>query len=134
MAESSKTRIVVVDDEYVVRRALEMALEDQYELVSVESARLALAKVKEWTPNLMIVDIRMPEVDGFGCARMMIDEGFESVPIIFLTGHGIQADVQAAELPNVKELLRKPFTFEVIRDAIERVLGSQPAGESDETI
>jgi CheY-like chemotaxis protein len=83
-----KGDILVVDDEPAELRALGRMLEDQgYEVRLVPNGRLALRAVEASTPDLILLDISMPEMDGYEtCEQLKADERFANVPVIFLSG------------------------------------------------
>lgn len=89
MAEATKIRIVVADDHPVLMQGLchMMAAESGLEVVAKASNGLeALKEIKSYKPEVVVLDIDMPELDGFGVVRALRDEKI-SVEVIFLTIH-----------------------------------------------
>ena len=119
----SRNKILVVDDSQTIRIQLQRFLEDAgYEVVCAADGNEALMLVQQQRPALMILDVKMPELDGFGvCEKMQkLPIEFERLPIIFLTslnsnvlqllGHEMGAYLQKPVvkdqlLAHVKELL-----------------------------
>ncbi|MBP1696571.1 MAG: Fis family transcriptional regulator, partial [Deltaproteobacteria bacterium] len=79
----SEARILVVDDEYLIRWTLQQNLEKQgYEVILAETGEEALEKVKEEAPDLALLDIKLPGMDGYQVLEkaLKIDDGI--IPIM----------------------------------------------------
>jgi len=103
-----KLDILIADDESIIRLGLKQILEDAGHTVyaakdGAEAVRLAESR----TPNLAILDIKMPEMDGLEAARVILDRA--RVPIIFLTAYGEQELIERATRLPVMGYLVKPF-------------------------
>jgi response regulator NasT len=103
-----KLDILIADDESIIRLGLKQILEDAGHTVyaakdGAEAVRLAEGR----TPNLAILDIKMPELDGLAAARTILDRA--RVPIIFLTAYGEQELIERATRLPVMGYLIKPF-------------------------
>jgi two-component system chemotaxis response regulator CheY len=102
-------RILLVDDDESIRQFIEMALSDEgYEVVTAENGQAALDILGRWTPSLILLDMRMPIMDGwaFSCAfRQAPNE--EKVPVVVLTAARDAAE-SAAEI-GADAVLSKPF-------------------------
>lgn len=82
------TRVLVIDDEELVRRAFRLALDRAgFETVDVESGRSAVERLNEIAPDLVIVDLVMPDQDGFDTIAQ-IQRVRPELPIIAITGGG----------------------------------------------
>src|SRR5512133_1343407 len=87
-----KKRILIVDDEPRMRRFVRMNLElEDYEVFEADNGLDALAKVREDLPDLVLMDVMMPALDGFETLARIRE--FSSVPIIMLTVKGDEADL-----------------------------------------
>ncbi|MEM9290543.1 MAG: sigma-54 dependent transcriptional regulator [Acidobacteriota bacterium] len=88
-----RATVLVVDDEAVVRDSLRMILEyDGYRVEEASSGREALAQVATLAPDAVILDIKMPEMDGFAVLKAFQERGYD-MPVLVITGHG---DLQVA--------------------------------------
>ena len=100
--------ILIADDESIIRLGLKQILEEAGHTVSAAENGVAAVRLAEaHTPDLVILDIKMPEMDGFEAARAILDR--TQVPIIFLTAYGEQELVERAVRLSVMGYLVKPI-------------------------
>ena len=114
-------RAVIVDDETLARdRIREMlAAEEDIELVGeADGGAPAIELIAESTPDLVFLDVQMPEVDGFGVLAELSERGAPLPAVVFVTAHDEHA-LQAFEAQALDYLL-KPFREERFRDAVDR--------------
>jgi sigma-B regulation protein RsbU (phosphoserine phosphatase) len=115
------SRILVVDDEPGMLRAVERVLSGTHHVVGTRSSREALAVAAEFNPELAIVDIRMPDVDGFELmARLKTRQ--PDLDVILMTGSVDDLDeklVRAIRSPAFY-FIQKPFDREVLKTLVER--------------
>ena len=86
-----KKRIVAVDDSSMVLKALEMLLSEEYEFFGFTKGTRALKYLKDVAvlPDLIILDVDMPEIDGYEMIRMIKSKyNLKNIPVIFLTSNG----------------------------------------------
>src|SRR5690242_3024284 len=96
--------VLVVDDEAAIRELLQLALEDEgYQAHRAASGAEALAAVARETPDLVLSDVWMPQMDGLSLARRLVRLG---IPVILMS-----AMATAVDLPGVA-FLRKPFDLD----------------------
>jgi two-component system, NtrC family, response regulator AtoC len=118
----SNYRILVVDDEKLIRWSLKKSLDPEgYTVELAESGEEAIAKVKEESPDLILLDIRLSGMDGISVLRQVkaIDD---SVEVIMLTAYGaVETAVQAMRL-GAFEYLNKPFNVDELRLVVARAL------------
>ena len=114
--------VFIVDDDISVRESLEMLVQSAgFDPVLCPSARTFLAHPRLPTPSCLVLDISMPGLDGLELQKQMAAER-RDMPIIFVTGHGdIPKSVQAMKAGAV-EFLTKPFSDEVLLNAIRNAL------------
>jgi putative two-component system response regulator len=114
--ERARRRILVVDDEPTITKFLRKVLEaDGYQITEALDGQVALDKVAERCPDLVILDVDMPRLGGFEvCRRLKADPATRLLPVLVLTGTGLaDARVRAWDL-GADEFLTKPFqAFEV---------------------
>jgi len=110
VAAPTKGRILVVDDELVVRRVLARSLElDGYEVETIESVADAIRIAGENAPDLVLSDVRMPDASGIDlCRRLPGACGWE-VPVILLSGLGARDDILAGFDAGARDYILKPW-------------------------
>lgn len=126
------TRILVVDDEQSITELLTMALRyEGFETAAAHGGREALASVAAFHPHLVVLDIMMPDIDGFEVARRLRAER-QDVPILFLTARDGAEDKVRGLTIGGDDYVTKPFSVEElvarIRAILRRTLGGQKDG------
>jgi response regulator NasT len=116
-----KLNILIADDESIIRLGLKRILEEAgHTVYAAENGSAAVNLAEGCTPELVILDIKMPEMDGLEAARMLLDR--TQVPIIFLTAYGDHELIErAARLP-VMGYLVKPIKEAELLAMIEVVV------------
>ena len=106
-------RILVVDDEPDIRRLVCEILEDEgYQVSSAEDANTARALKTSMQPNLILLDIWMPDTDGITLLKEWVTEDTLLCPVIMMSGHGsVEAAVEATRL-GAYDFLEKPFSMD----------------------
>jgi phosphoserine phosphatase RsbU/P len=116
-------RILVVDDEPGMLRAVERVLSDAHQVVATRHSRDALSMADEFHPDLAIVDIRMPDLDGFELMAQL-KARLPALDVILMTGSVDDLDeklVRAIQSPAFY-FIQKPFDREVLRTLVERCI------------
>ncbi|MCD6115713.1 response regulator [bacterium] len=121
-----KKKVLVVDDDPLVVKVLQDPLKRAGYDVEVASHGLeALQKVKEKRPDLIILDILMPLMDGFKVARFLkFDKRFKDIPIIVLTSRATEGERKMGEKVGANEFLYKPFRLPHVLDVVQRYLNA----------
>jgi UDP-3-O-[3-hydroxymyristoyl] N-acetylglucosamine deacetylase len=116
--------ILVVDDEANIRHTLRGVLSDEgYAVVEAEDGKRALEVLERQIPQLAIVDIWMPEVDGIELVSRMRQQAPE-LPVIVISGHGtIDTAVRVIRL-GAFDFLEKPFPLDALLRVVDRALGN----------
>ena len=115
------SRILVVDDEPGMLRAVERVLSGTHHVIGTRSSRDALSVAAEFAPDLAIVDIRMPDLDGFELMARL-KARFPDLDVILMTGSVDDLDdklVRAIRSPAFY-FIQKPFDREVLKTLVER--------------
>lgn len=109
-----KAVILIVDDEPSGAEALGVLLQDaDYETVLAHSGPTALERAQERPPDLVLLDVRMPGMDGFEtCERLQRLPGLADIPVIFLTGSSERQAIARAFSTGARDYLTKPFLLE----------------------
>jgi len=120
-------RIMVVDDDLNIQLALKYRLEKEgYHVLLARDGVDALEKVKAGKPNLVILDLAMPRMDGFEFLEQMKGGGGDStVPVIVLTAYGYESNrARSLELGAV-EFVAKPFSPRQLVAEVWKILGAK---------
>ena len=125
---SDRIRILIADDHPVVRKGLRMAVEEDAGLAIVAEAadgETALALIEELRPQVAVLDVDMPKLDGFGVAREIRARELP-VELIFLTMHAQEDLLRAALDLGAKGYILKDSALLEIVAAVRAVAGGQP--------
>ncbi|MCL2372103.1 MAG: response regulator [Defluviitaleaceae bacterium] len=115
-----KHTIMAVDDVLINLMVLESILEEDYNFISITSAEEALEQMKEDKPDLILLDLYMPGMDGFELIENMNkDEGLRSIPVIFVTGERDAYSEEKGLALGAVDYIKKPYVPGVIRIKIK---------------
>jgi len=118
----SKLRVLVADDEEGIRESLGLILQDDYEVSFAHDGEEALARFSQGGFDLMLLDIKMPKLDGLEIMRHLKQQRFE-VPVLILTAYqSVEVAKEAVRLGAV-DYIPKPFDRQQILTAIREVAG-----------
>ena len=122
----SGTRVLVVDDEPEITDIVEAFLtEAGYSVTSENLPNNAVAKVKEFQPNVILLDIMMPGLDGYDiCQQIKELPNMAHVPIIFLTGKDRADDMGRSFKVGGDMFIKKPFSCERLLEIVNIVVMS----------
>jgi len=127
-----KKKILIVDDERDIVKGLTIRLQSHgYEVVTAFDGAQGVFIAHKESPNLVLLDIRMPAGDGFSVAQQLrksIDT--LHIPIIFLTGSPEKNSEQRAEQLGARFYIKKPYDPEELLDAVRRALETEPSDPS----
>lgn len=120
-------RVLAVDDDHVIRGLLEVNLEmEGHEVVSAVDGSDALAKVAECHPDLILLDVMMPNLNGWEVAeRLKRDEATRHIPIVFLSARAMDADVRRGAELGVESYVTKPFDPIDLMELVNRLLSER---------
>ena len=115
-------RVMVIDDSKTIRRTAETLLKREgADVVTATDGFDALAKVADYTPDIVFVDIMMPRLDGYQtCALIKNNQLFKSVPVIMLSSKDGLFDKARGRIVGSEQYVTKPFTREELLDAIRK--------------
>jgi two-component system alkaline phosphatase synthesis response regulator PhoP len=124
-------KILIIDDDPDIVDALYVLLEDEgYDVVSANDGEEGLARIKEENPNLIILDLLMPKLDGYGVCKTLQDprwSKWKDIPILILTSVREEASQRRYELEtgmrmNVDDYVEKPIDPDVVIDRVKKIL------------
>jgi len=127
-------RILVVDDEPNIVDVISMALRyEGFEVVSAGTGAEALAQVRDARPHVMLLDVMLPDMEGFEIARRLGAERAR-VPIIFLTARDATEDRVRGLTVGGDDYVTKPFSLEELVARVRALLRRSGAAESDDSV
>jgi DNA-binding response OmpR family regulator len=123
-------KILVVDDDAELRNALveQLALQEEFETDTVDTAQAALQHAKSGHIDLVLMDVGLPDMDGREAVRVLRKNGFKA-PVIMLTGHDTDSDTVLGLEAGANDYVVKPFRFAVLLARIRAQLRSHEASE-----
>lgn len=117
-------KILIVEDSEMNRDLLVQLLEDNYELVEAADGREGLASIASESPDLVLLDISLPEMDGYQVTRAVrADEAIKDIPIIAVTAHAMAGDEEKAMEAGCNDYLTKPIDEEELWAKVEKLIG-----------
>jgi two-component system alkaline phosphatase synthesis response regulator PhoP len=117
-------KILVIEDDISTLRLTKHNLEKGgYTVITAGSGMEGLRLARREMPDMLIVDVMMPKIDGFTVCRMLrYDEKFKHIPIIFVTGKVTEKDKAIAKEVGGDFYLTKPYKPEVLLEKVEELL------------
>ena len=114
--------VLVVDDEPDIRLLVRLVLEmEGYEVMEATSGQDALAAVDERRPDLILLDIRLPGMDGWEVLRQLREnDGEDHLPVVIMSAHSSEPTLDRATSMGSDDYLVKPFTQNDILRVVER--------------
>jgi diguanylate cyclase (GGDEF)-like protein len=121
------TTILVIEDELPIRELIaEMLMLEDFEVLQAGNGREGIEIAQSQCPNLIICDVMMPVLDGYGVlTALQQDTSTASIPFIFLTARGTKQDIRYGMNLGADDYLIKPFTQDELLDAISIRLRKQ---------
>ncbi len=114
-------RVLVVDDELGPRESLRMLLKPAYQIQTAENGRTALDLLRRFQPDIVIMDIKMPEMDGLELLRH-VKRADPSIEVVMITAYASLETVRHALTHGAFEYLIKPFSRQDLEDVVHRAL------------
>ena len=114
--------ILVVDDNATQLTEIQSIVSDAgYQVITAQSGQESIDKAKKQLPDLIFLDIVMPEMDGFAACRELKNESTtKDIPVIFVSSKDQEADKVWAQLQGAQDYVTKPYTAEEIVSQINK--------------
>ena len=127
MSQAELPTVLIVDDEPHVVTLVRVTLEDEsFRIIEATDGAQALAVAEEKIPRLILLDVRMPGLDGFEvCRRLRADPCFSTTKIVMLTASGQEADRTRGIAAGADEYLTKPFSPLALLNLVHSLLSGE---------
>jgi two-component system alkaline phosphatase synthesis response regulator PhoP len=118
-------KILVVDDEVYILHILDFSLgAEGYEVITAVNGEQAIERAREEQPDLIVMDIMMPRLDGYEtCRELKREPETRGIPIILLTAKGREIDKRIGFEAGALEYITKPFSPGKLIDRVHDILG-----------
>ena len=124
--ENETQKVVIIDDEPTTLLLLESAVESLAEVVTVSRSVAAFSVIQAQQPDLIVLDISMPELSGFDvCKQLKTSPSTASIPVIFITSHSDTENEQSALSLGAIDFISKPIDIEMCRMRVKNHLTLQ---------
>ncbi|MBN1521322.1 MAG: response regulator [Candidatus Aureabacteria bacterium] len=120
-----KKKVLVVDDSILVRFVVADELTKLgYEAISANTAEKALKACRSKKPDLVLLDVMLPDIDGFEtCRRLKSDPETRYIPVVFMTAKDKEQDIQAGRQAGGAGYLVKPFESDELSKILVKHIG-----------
>jgi len=116
--------ILIVEDVELNRELLVQLLEDNYRLVLAEDGVAALERAAEVKPDLILMDLSLPRMDGWQATReLKADAALVHIPVIALSAHAMRSHEERARASGCDDFVTKPIDETLLFETIEKSLG-----------
>jgi diguanylate cyclase (GGDEF)-like protein len=127
--------ILIVDDEMSIRRLMALLLKDFGTIEMAGSGKEALEKVNTLKPDLIILDVQMPEMNGYEvCKTIKGNDKTSSIPVVFLTANSSNEDEEYGLEIGATDFIRKPVSPRIVSARVSNILNLQQATRKLELI
>jgi DNA-binding response OmpR family regulator len=118
-----KKRVLVTEDSATVLAMIKQALEDEgYSVITAMDGMEALNKAKEEKPDLIVLDLMLPKLDGYKvCGMLKMNTKYKNIPIIMLTARGGESDKKLGKEVGADAYIAKPFKPEALLGKIKEL-------------
>jgi two-component system, OmpR family, phosphate regulon response regulator PhoB len=132
MADGGKKRVLIVEDEDNIAIALDYLLtREGYEQDRVANGAEAMARIRAMHPDLVLLDVMLPEVSGYEiCQEIRMDPALSDVKILMMTARGSAMERRKGLALGADGFISKPFELTELRAEVRRILGVEAAGNA----
>ena len=117
--------ILIVDDETDIIEILQFVLEAEgYECITATDGEEGLKLAKEASPDLIILDVMMPKINGYKISRLLkYDSKYKNIPILMITARSQEEDRVIGEETGADEYITKPFKVDYVVEKVKNYIG-----------
>jgi len=117
-------KILIVDDEKDLVEIIRLGLEPLgYQVFEAYDGQEGLEKARQIKPDLLILDLMLPKLDGYQVCRMLkFDVNYKEIPVILLTARAAEKDIAMGQEAGADAFITKPFKHEVLKEKIVELL------------
>jgi DNA-binding response OmpR family regulator len=117
-------KVLIVDDEADIVKTIKFNLElENIECIEAYDGEVALAKAKKENPDLILLDVMLPKIQGYSIAKLLkFDLGYKHIPIIMLTARAQIYDIQLGQDVGADEYVTKPFDMDMLIRLVKKYL------------
>ena len=119
-------KILVADDSKIISNIVDRAFRDEYEILVAFNGIEAIEIIKNNVDNSIVgllLDLNMPEIDGFAVLDYFKENNlFKRIPVCIITGDVAKERIDRAFNYDIVDVLAKPFTFENVREEVEKII------------
>ena len=118
-----KKSVLIVDDEPSVRLLISSLLSEDYTVFQASDGEEAVTAAREHKPNLILMDIMMPKVDGYmACYKIKSEPELKEIPVIMLSGVGHDLNKKLGMQFGAEGYLTKPFKLQELEEVVKKYL------------
>ena len=123
----NKRKILIVDDDTAGILALNHALQDDYKINSTKNSTKALDMAKRTQPDIVLLDLHMPEMDGYEVlAALKSTDETKKIPVILLTGTYEQKQIEKGMVLGAADYIHKPFDTVDLKNKLTNLTPQNP--------
>ena len=127
-----KEIILVIDDSYANLRLCNGLLKEEYDVRLAKSGEMALNVLEKVKPDIILLDIKMPDMSGFGFLKEISgDDELRVIPVIFVTAHATGEYLSDALNYGAADYIVKPYKSDVLRAKIQNALNKRKTNSSN---
>lgn len=116
-------KVLIIDDEIKLREALvELFSFIGYQIIEAHDGIDGLEKVSIHIPDLILCDVMMPKLDGYGFLKKHMASSNASIPVLLLTAKTEESDELIGRNLGAKEYIKKPFSFQELKRIVEKYI------------
>ena len=121
------TSVLIVEDNLMNLELMVQLLSDDYEVHTARDGRQGLEMAKQTRPDLILMDLSLPVLDGWETTRRLKGDGrLAHIPVVALTAHAMPGDDERARAAGCDDVLTKPIDEDLLFATLEHHLGSTP--------
>jgi two-component system, OmpR family, phosphate regulon response regulator PhoB len=117
------SKILIIDDHPDIRRLVRLTLEfEDHQIMEAVDGRIGLEAARQWKPDIVLLDVMMPGMDGLEtCRRLKAEPGLAHTRVVLLTARGSSADRSAGLAAGADEYVVKPFSPLTLLQRVEQL-------------